>query len=290
MEIADIVQALERNTGSFPRQALEAAVEQREAITPELLGILEYTLANAEELAFEDREDVYFGHIHALHLLAQFRERRAFPLVVRFCELPGETQYELLGDTSVERILASTFDGDTDALKRIIENPESYAYARWAALDTLLVLVRMGVKQRDEVMAYVQELFREKLERVASPAWDGVVHCAMTLYPGEVWADIEQAFAEDLVDLGVADVRYIEEVRAKGKERVLEDFFIDVPGPIDDTVKELEHWACFRETPRPVYLSPPPVSEARPAPKPHKVGRNDPCPCGSGKKYKKCCG
>jgi uncharacterized protein YecA (UPF0149 family) len=21
----------------------------------------------------------------------------------------------------------------------------------------------------------------------------------------------------------------------------------------------------------------------------HKVGRNDPCPCGSGKKYKKCC-
>ena len=22
----------------------------------------------------------------------------------------------------------------------------------------------------------------------------------------------------------------------------------------------------------------------------HKVGRNDPCPCGSGKKYKVCCG
>ena len=24
--------------------------------------------------------------------------------------------------------------------------------------------------------------------------------------------------------------------------------------------------------------------------KKYKVGRNDPCPCGSGKKYKKCCG
>ena len=24
--------------------------------------------------------------------------------------------------------------------------------------------------------------------------------------------------------------------------------------------------------------------------KPHKIGRNDPCPCGSGKKYKYCCG
>lgn len=28
-----------------------------------------------------------------------------------------------------------------------------------------------------------------------------------------------------------------------------------------------------------------PVKRASP-----KVGRNDPCPCGSGKKYKKCCG
>ncbi|MFS0647008.1 SEC-C metal-binding domain-containing protein [Siminovitchia sp. 179-K 8D1 HS] len=26
------------------------------------------------------------------------------------------------------------------------------------------------------------------------------------------------------------------------------------------------------------------------APKSKKIGRNEPCPCGSGKKYKKCCG
>ncbi len=30
--------------------------------------------------------------------------------------------------------------------------------------------------------------------------------------------------------------------------------------------------------------------KSTPAKKGHKVGRNDPCPCGSGKKYKKCCG
>ena len=28
----------------------------------------------------------------------------------------------------------------------------------------------------------------------------------------------------------------------------------------------------------------------KPVVKKDKVGRNDPCPCGSGKKYKKCCG
>ena len=30
--------------------------------------------------------------------------------------------------------------------------------------------------------------------------------------------------------------------------------------------------------------------EKKPVRKENKVGRNDPCPCGSGKKYKKCCG
>ena len=33
---------------------------------------------------------------------------------------------------------------------------------------------------------------------------------------------------------------------------------------------------------------PPPVETIRAEKK--SVGRNDPCPCGSGKKYKKCCG
>ena len=31
-------------------------------------------------------------------------------------------------------------------------------------------------------------------------------------------------------------------------------------------------------------------AKAKPVRTGPKVGRNDPCPCGSGKKYKKCCG
>lgn len=33
-----------------------------------------------------------------------------------------------------------------------------------------------------------------------------------------------------------------------------------------------------------------PEMKARPVRVEDKIGRNDPCPCGSGKKYKKCCG
>ena len=46
--------------------------------------------------------------------------------------------------------------------------------------------------------------------------------------------------------------------------------------------------------PPPVFVTPEPMPEIgsipRPAARSEKPGRNDPCPCGSGKKYKKCCG
>jgi hypothetical protein len=47
------------------------------------------------------------------------------------------------------------------------------------------------------------------------------------------------------------------------------------------------------ETEPPVYNAvavPIPESSLSPQPSPRKPGRNEPCPCGSGKKYKKCCG
>jgi len=55
----------------------------------------------------------------------------------------------------------------------------------------------------------------------------------------------------------------------------------DAPDQIAGAVLDLaEHWGRRPKTPPPQ-----PIVRAGP-----KVGRNDPCPCGSGKKHKKCCG
>jgi hypothetical protein len=80
MTISEILKELEPYTGRFPMKAMEAAIEQREAITPELLRVLE---AVAEDpLAFARRQD-YMLHLFALFLLAQFREKRAYAPVAR---------------------------------------------------------------------------------------------------------------------------------------------------------------------------------------------------------------
>ena len=41
--------------------------------------------------------------------------------------------------------------------------------------------------------------------------------------------------------------------------------------------------------PRPEPVRPQPGAEARAFAAENEIGRNDPCPCGSGKKFKKCC-
>ena len=68
---------------------------------------------------------------------------------------------------------------------------------------------------------------------------------------------------------------------------------------MDYDVPELKQWERELAEPRRPFASrelPPPVfddlddeSEILPITTTVKIGRNDPCPCGSGKKFKKCC-
>src|ERR1035438_2933324 len=124
MTISEILKDLEPYTGRFPMKAMEAAIEQREAITPELLRVLE---AVAEDpLAFAKRQD-YMLHLFAMHLLAQFREKRAYAPIVKIFSAPGDTPFDLAGDTVTEglkRILGSVYDGNPGLLEKLVESEE----------------------------------------------------------------------------------------------------------------------------------------------------------------------
>jgi uncharacterized protein YecA (UPF0149 family) len=82
----------------------------------------------------------------------------------------------------------------------------------------------------------------------------------------------------------------MEDVRhtlAQDKEEVLREFKQYRGGFIEDTIAETQWWACFEQDTRSAYKQP--TAANQPVIKKKKIGRNDPCPCGSGKKYKKCC-
>ena len=284
MNIQEILKELEFNRGVFPRQAVEEAIANQERIIPELLSIIEDATLNVQELVHRER---YMAHIYAMYLLAQFREARAYPLIADFFSIPGEITMDLAGGVVTEdlsRILASVSHGDTSLMEQLVENEEANEYVRNAALNGMLTLVAREQMSREEMVSYCQSLFRGKLERKHSHIWDGLVSCCTDLYPEEVLEDIEQAFEDGLVDemfIGLDEVR---ENLARDKKWVLEDLRNNRRRTfIKDTVEEMEWWACFRSS-KPRRLPRLRTKQTK------KVGRNEPCPCGSGKKYKRCCG
>ena len=163
MDIEKILQALESNVGIFPRQALEDAIARRELIIPHLLEIIRQAKENPQEVIEKKK---YMAHIYSMFLLAQFREKRAYPLVVDFFSIPGEISLDATGNVVTEhlgQILASLCCGDTSLMKSLAENENANEYVRNAALRGFLVLVACYEKSREEIMAYYQSLFRGKI-------------------------------------------------------------------------------------------------------------------------------
>jgi hypothetical protein len=299
MTIPEILKELEPYTGRFPMQAMRAAIEQREAITLELMRVLESV---AEDPAsYAERKD-YMLHLFALYLLAQFREKRAYPYIVRMFSSPGETSYDLVGDTVTEglkHILVSVYDGNPAPLHGLIENDEANEYVRDAAINAMVGLERSAQMPHAEVIEYFRSLFHGRLQRTPSFAWNGLVCAVADLPAPELLEEVRQAYVEGLVDETVADLEGIERDMAAPKPWRRDRRFL-----ITDAIAEMERWACFHpedswpmklpklETPVLPPPAPPPASYVAPKPlvREPKIGRNDPCPCGSGKKYKKCCG
>ena len=173
--------------------------------------------------------------------------------------------------------------------------------ARGAALSSLVTLVAVGQKSRDEIVIYFARLFRGRLAREWSHVWDSLISDSSDLYPAELLDDIKRAYEEGLVDPGFIGFESVKRNLALGKDRVLAGLADDPHQRlVEDTVKEMGWWACFHdETPSGVKSSAdastkanlkPPAASAQINSTKTKTGRNEPCPCGSGKKYKKCCG
>lgn len=299
MDVQSVFAQLEFNTGDFPGDILTDAIAQQEAIVPLLLEELRSVAADPQIVSNKDQS--YIRHIYAMYLLAQFREAAAYPLLVDFVSTPGEIVMDLTGDVvnqDLGRMLASVCHGNIEYIKRLIEDPQVNEWVRSAALDALVELYADGQLEREPIMDYFGELFSFKLERRPSFVWSELVNAACDLYPEELETEIRKAYEEGLVNPGDVEFSEVKMILRKRKERILRETVKYRKGLIGNVIDEINWWACFRkneeednldwdlqaalEAPHlPAFM---PLVRSGP-----KIGRNDSCPCGSGKKYKKCC-
>ena len=167
-------------------------------------------------------------------------------------------------------------------------------YVRFAAIEAFLVLAKSGQMARDQVVAYYGALFHGKLARTPSHAWNGLA-CAVAELPApELLDEVRRAYADGLTEPGFAGLAGIERDlldpdQSHRRRRAKH-------GVIIDAIAEMDGWHAFQKETPPKKLArpispPPPIPSLSTVPVHRvKVGRNDPCPCASRRKWKNCCG
>ena len=306
--ILDAIDAL-RESEALPLEALEVIQDNWTAAAPHLLealqGEIDLYLEDVpvpesesdeidEDALFPEFDDLVF---QACYLFGQHRHRDALPEMLRLLELPFVE--EALGDFLFEglpRCLAACSGSGAKELREVLADVDTDEFARSAAWSALLSLVAWGELPVETAL--------DDLRARLSDSDDGDA----TFLRGSLVMDLAGLPADDFClalarkaitdkhvdsEFGSADDFEAERRRFR-PDAWREDLRETHGGPIEDAIAEIEPW--FEESDDDVddegydadgnWIPPEPVEQR----KSDKVGRNDLCPCGSGAKYKKCCG
>ncbi|MCL1998900.1 MAG: DUF1186 domain-containing protein [Turicibacter sp.] len=265
------------------RAAIAQIRENKAEYIPELLDCLEYIYRNAAELT-ESGSD-YDLHSYAIFLLAEFREKRAFSYMINFLRLPEEQLDYLFDDLLHEdlpKVLVSTFDdAKIQSLTDIIEDTNVYEFARVAAIETYQLLYKENFIDKTAFVAYLRGLIYEKLPADDEPfLFSCIANAVMDSHTFEMMADVQFLHDNDRVDRTVyGDYDdFVDYIFNYDRHRQDKSSFIE------NTLTVLDSWIAVEQR-NAEYTGKNPQNTTINA----KIGRNDPCPCGSGKKYKKCC-
>jgi hypothetical protein len=295
MSPAEILTQLSQDRSTHPQDALMSADGHRSALVEPLLAALERGVANPGGVSTEDTN--LFSY--ALYLLAKWREPRAYPLVVRWLSLPHEEPFLIGGDIVTQdgaRILAAVCDGDLAPIKTLILNRDADEYGRGNGVSALALLAAWAEVPREPIVEYFLWLAREGLEREPSQVWDSLAAESADIEALAVFPELRRAYRDGLVDPQFMRVEELDEAEAARPGRLLDELRDRQP-PIDDVAAATSWWSAFAEDDMDAEVDDELIGEdgavverQEPYRAPPKVGRNESCPCGSGKKFKKCCG
>ena len=246
-----------------------------------------------------------------LYFFAARREQGIFPLLLELEAFDDESLEKLLLDgltQDLAKILARTYDGNWERVEKGLFSKEGNAWFRGGLLGMVGALTCEGY--------VLPETCREVLKRAFSKEFEGdlpfrvsALHVAAQCHFGDCLADMQMVLDEGSGELE-EDTRAVYVDRTFAFPGYLEDTTIDTrdfrmswalarysqvvqevkepkalhwvlpklwEGMHEERSRQQEYYQAFLNT----------LPPAKPTQNP--PGRSDPCPCGSGKKYKNCC-
>lgn len=289
-KLQEAIQEITYRTNKFPEEAFQIIVENAEEAKPYLYK----AISNAIDKLY-DLEVEYQLHFYALFFLGEFKDQSAFKLIMKMISQPYEMVEYQLGGVATEGlkdVLYLTYDGDLELLKTSIWNTDIDDFVRSAMLDVMGQLYFDHELDEEEWKSLLKALvyYDGDIGEYIYTALIGII-CRCHLV--DLLPELRFLFQKDIIDVSV----YGE------YDSCVDEMFLYWTG--EDRLCEasinasdcLRRWALFDQEEYhrdeldfdfDKIIKKFKLQENKTIRK-QKIGRNDPCPCGSNKKYKHCC-
>jgi hypothetical protein len=272
----------------FPEADGRLVAANQDRFRPALLNMVRGMLdPHIKQEVIADRRN-YMGYVAALYLLAGARDQALLPLLLRVTIDPGLARFHLRNEKWLDlpRILATVTPQDIAPIISLASWRSLPVASRALLLRTLAYLFFWKHTSREIVVQALRHTFEAGVPASDLDLWDLVLDVCFTVHPREVMGYLRRQMSP-VVCRGLSVSRAaMENMNLAPMDKVIADARAGAAGPI-------RGWEDFAEIVLHDKRSPEgerDADEAEPLQAAPKAGRNDPCPCGSGRKFKKCCG
>ena len=295
MTPSEIMRDLARND-IFPKAAMAAASEQREEMTPIFVELVE-RLGRQQVSSMRDADLIAL--IPVFHLLGEWQVTRAYRPLLHLLRRPTRALDHILGDAVTEvcfRIIAGTFDGDLQPLFDAILDLRADDFARSSLMSALVLIAELHPDQRPAIEDFIRT-FRARHLKASTDVLLGWTEAIAGLGLEDMAEAVRELFDKGLIPKDYCDFSdFLKDLHATRDANGAPGNPRYGKGLITDSIEELSKWHGYtdaffaqqkaRKVSNDRGVAPWTEFFKNPAP---LVGRNDPCPCGSGRKFKKCC-
>lgn len=290
MTTEQVIYRLRHPGREVPRQEFAEVIHRREEFVPLLIKEIKHVTELGAKADLDDHLATF-----ALYLLAQLRESRALEPILEYFALDETTPQDLFGDVITEsggRILAAVGHDNPKALEAYARCEGLSMWVQSATFQSLALQAIWDIRPREQVVRFFVELMRSDTFGDDSDRWTSLVGACKILHPRDMLADIERLYEQSLIDpyiIGSFERRQHEAGEDPDAYRELMRKYYPL---ITDAADAVSWMPIFRQPEPPEHRKSRGVAaRGTPILKPSAptVGRNDLCPCGSGKKYKECC-
>ena len=266
---------------------LESLMDDLNAVLEDSMNRSEYFLEIIETEGWQEETMNFL--VHAVFLLGELRATQSLPLLLETLGQGKEFLELYYGDFLTGELWEPLFQlgsSQTELLKAFVLTPGIDTYARSLVCSSIAQMAHHKSGRKKEFAGWFKSLFTTlaaaKLEEnIIDSDFIGLAICdAVELGDPELLPSITILYKRKYVAEGICGslLHVARDMNAPPKPYYRKELL----GITDRYHKIITTWAGYTEENEKKGSSPPPVLTA-------KTGRNDPCPCGSGKKYKKCC-